>query len=76
MDYEFAKSLSKEMGTWKPIKKDGRKSALVTCPKCGKCFSLNEMHLVDADGTVSPSIICPNGDCNFHGFCKLLDWES
>ena len=46
--------------------------ALVSCPKCGKGMSLS-LHTIAADGTVSPSLVCPY-QCGFHDFVKLVGW--
>jgi DNA-directed RNA polymerase subunit RPC12/RpoP len=44
---------------------------LVECPGCNKKFALD--HEVADDGTVTPSMDCP--ECAFHEFVKLKDWR-
>lgn len=41
------------------------------CPDCGLNAQLD--HDVADDGTVTPSLDCP--ECEFHAFVKLKDWE-
>ena len=31
-------------------------------------------HTVDAAGIVTPSVICPTGECGWHETVRLLDW--
>lgn len=40
---------------------------------CGRIGSLYEHH-VDADGTVVPSVVCMNDDCDFHKNVILEDY--
>lgn len=45
------------------------------CPLCKSVFGIAApVHTVDADGTVKPSVVCPN-NCGFHTFMKLADYE-
>lgn len=60
-------------GTWFPLIADGRKTATVTCPDCGKRGTL-EHHTIEDDGRVLPSIDCPNMDCAFHDWVQLEGW--
>ena len=50
-----------------------KESAAVSCPKCGEVCSLTE-HSVAADGTVSPSLVCPF-NCGYHAMVKLQGWK-
>lgn len=63
-------------GEWLPITHpvSGKKSAVVCCPGCGKPGSLMD-HQIAADGTVSPSLICPR-ECGFHDTVKLGGWPA
>jgi hypothetical protein len=44
---------------------------------CGGCGYISTMsnHTIAADGTVKPSLLCPNDECSFHVWGKLLAWE-
>lgn len=44
----------------------------MTCPSCGTVASLEE-HKIDDDGTVEPSVSCP--DCAFHEHIALRGYE-
>jgi len=56
----------------------GNDHVSVKCPLCGGCASLKrpngEGHDIGADGTVSPSIVCPYTPCAWHVWGKLEDW--
>ena len=85
MTYDFKKSskqdMEMELGEWNYIGgRDGRKSALLRCPKCGQLASLFQ-HDIDINGVVTPSVLhrWPYGEnqeesCGFHEMIKLLDW--
>lgn len=57
--------------------------AIMCCPACGFDVSLSR-HTVQADGTITPSVVCPiTGKhdpigvlcpCGFHDNVKLLGW--
>ena len=47
---------------------------LIRCPKCRKDYALTE-HLINTDGKISPSVVCPNVNCDFHEEVRLLDWK-
>jgi hypothetical protein len=53
---------------------DGRQIPNLCCPKCGEVASMAS-HTVADDGSVTPSAICPNNDCDFHEYIKLDDWR-
>ena len=61
-------------GCWKGGTSDGKRTALVACPKCGNIASLSD-HEIDADGTVRPSLVCPFDPCKFHDHVKLEGWK-
>ena len=50
---------------------EGTKAILV-CPR-GHTAAL-VTHSIAADGTVSPSAVCPVEGCGFHESIRLLDW--
>jgi hypothetical protein len=62
-------------GAWKPwVNGPGFvRTAAVRCPVCSALFCLAD-HRIGAEGTVSPSIVCPYG-CGFHEFVRLAGWE-
>jgi hypothetical protein len=51
----------------------GKKSASVECPKCGNMYYLD--HTISDDGNVTPSLVCPFDNCDFHEFVVLEDWK-
>lgn len=63
-----------EPGTWRPLTLDiRRRTAVLFCPDCGRRGTLED-HVIEDDGRVSPSVVCPN-DCGFHDFVTLAGWE-
>lgn len=61
-------------GQWRSGTRDGRRTATVSCPDCGRSASLSD-HEIRADGTVTPSLVCPFDDCDFHAWVKLEGWR-
>lgn len=64
-------------GRWKRLISDGKVTACITCPKCGNFGSLAE-HAIAADGTVTPSLVCPwvaETKCDFHDMGTLVGWR-
>ena len=45
------------------------KGKLISCPRCGKIFSLSK-HTIDDKNKVFPSVVCPF-NCGFHEFITL-----
>lgn len=65
-----------EKGTWHGGKKStGVRTALLSCPDCGKIGSLGD-HKIAANGAVSPSVVCPTEGCRFHEWIILDGWEA
>jgi hypothetical protein len=60
-------------GLWRGAKRDGKRTAIISCPKCRRAASLSE-HDIDAAGKVTPSLVCPYGDCDFHDYVELEGW--
>ena len=60
-------------GLWKGATRDGKRTANVSCPTCGKTASLSG-HDIDAAGKVTPSLVCPYNDCTFHEHVELEGW--
>lgn len=60
-------------GTWSKAKMvDGQPTALACCVN-GHIASLSG-HDIAADGTVTPSLVCPEDGCIFHEFVQLDNW--
>jgi len=54
-----------------------RDCVIVTCPnghEMGVIGHTYTRHTIDAEGNVSPSVLCPAADCDFSQLCKLLDY--
>lgn len=49
--------------------------ALCTCSNRHTTRLTSFVHRVAADGSVSPSYVCPVKGCTFHVFVRLLDWD-
>jgi hypothetical protein len=75
----------RERGQWWPSgpHPDGRMSATLYCPNCGKPMGLWR-HGIDGDGTVVPSVNAPThgqgyfeheSKCRFHGSVRLIGWS-
>lgn len=64
---------NKHAGRWKGGISDGKKTANASCPKCGRIASLSQ-HSISQDGKVTPSLVCPFDDCDFHDYVKLVGW--
>ncbi len=62
-----------ERGTWTPTHIDGRLSAVAFCPSCGQRGTLDS-HAIDADGSATPSLVCPRDGCSYHEFVRLMGW--
>ena len=62
-------------GQWRPAIRDGQRTATVSCPRCGRSASLSD-HTIAADGTVTPSLVCPYEGCDFHDWIALFGWEA
>jgi hypothetical protein len=51
---------------------DDKKLAVLICPN-GHWGLLQ--HEISEDGIVLPSVVCPEKDCPFHEFVRLLEWS-
>lgn len=51
-----------------------RVKALVCCPRCQWNSAVGANHAVEADGTLKPSLVCPNAACGFHVWARLDGW--
>ncbi len=47
--------------------------AIIRCPVCGLLSTIGSNHEVRADGSVSPSYVCPHA-CSWHVMIKLAAW--
>jgi hypothetical protein len=45
----------------------------MACPS-GHVLTLRE-HSIEEDGTVVPSVVCPNTGCRFHNYVRLVGWS-
>lgn len=61
-------------GTWNRWKVPSGHSILF-CDTNGHIGSLDD-HQIKADGTVDPSVWCPDPNCNFHEWIILQNWDS
>jgi hypothetical protein len=59
-------------GEWRLWQQHDAVRVVVCCPDCGEVAELD--HEVSANGTVSPSLDCPNMRCKFHESGRLEDW--
>lgn len=71
MTRSFPKESFAYPGTWQLVKTKNEPSASFVCPDCGFFGSLLD-HQIAEDGTVSPSVDCP--DCSFHEHIRLEGW--
>lgn len=54
-------------------------SAIVICPNGHNCaigVPGITRHTIASDGTVNPSVVCPEDGCGFHEFVRLEGWGS
>ena len=59
----------------KPLKAQYLKDlALCTCAFGHECRMVSDVHTIAADGTVSPSYVCPVKGCTFHVHVRLDGW--
>lgn len=54
--------------------KQMKRTATMSCPDCGNFASLSN-HIINGVGQVSPSMVCPNKECNFHEYITLEGWK-
>ncbi len=60
--------------TWWPVTRaDGRRNAMVACGR-GHIASLAD-HTIGPDGTVTPSLVCPETGCDWHEWVRLDGWD-
>lgn len=60
--------------SWRPLKTPDGPSATLTCSK-GHYGTLLD-HEIAADGTVTPSVVCTEGGCDFHAYVRLEGWPA
>ena len=62
-------------GTWTLVrsKERGQVTARVACVDCGQSAPI-WFHEITADGTVTPSLVCPMEGCSWHVHIKLDGW--
>ena len=62
-------------GTWVLVRSKERKqpTARVACVDCGQSAPI-WFHEIDADGNVTPSLVCPMRGCSWHVTVTLEGW--
>ena len=61
-------------GEYVRIIQDGKATARLGCPGCGTISPMSD-HEIAADGSVTPSVGCPN-DCGYHEVGVILEeWK-
>lgn len=60
-------------GTWNGGQTPIFRAVAFCCPN-GHIGGLSD-HEIAPDGTVSPSVVCPEPGCDFHEFIKLEGWQ-
>jgi hypothetical protein len=73
LTWDYAIRLRKEGGFY--ACKSDKDLALCTCEKGHTCRLTGYVHTVAADGTVTPSYVCPVSSCGFHVWARLADWN-
>ena len=60
--------------TWNAVQfSHGEKSATMLCSN-GHALSLHN-HKICENGEVTPSVVCPEADCDFHDLLTLAHWD-
>lgn len=59
--------------TWIRIPLDGQ--VAIACGSGHMAF-LDPAHIVADDGTITPSLGCPEEDCDWHEFGRLVEWDT
>lgn len=75
-----ARAFEEESPSWKPTRlPNGSAGAIFKCPN-GHIGTLvdhePDSHSIDAEGVVSPSVVCPEDGCGFHDHVRLVGWSS
>lgn len=58
---------------WRGAMMDGTRKAHVKCAN-GHVAGLYD-HIIDANGKVMPSLICPEKGCDWHEHVRLVGWK-
>lgn len=61
-------------GQYVQVVLDGRKTARLSCPDCGRLALLEDHRIIEDSGQVVPSVVCSN--CSFHKNIQLANWDS
>ena len=48
--------------------------ALATCANGHVCRIVSNVHTIAADGTLSPSYVCPGTGCSYHTMVRFVGW--
>lgn len=73
LTWDYAPRVLRADGSY--VCQSDRDIALCTCGNGHTCRLVSTVHAVTADGTVSPSYVCPATGCSFHQFVRLVDWD-
>jgi hypothetical protein len=60
--------------SWKGLQTPSGRNATLTC-RNGHTCALTQ-HTIAPDGTVSPSLVCPELGCGFHEWVRLEGWQT
>jgi hypothetical protein len=72
LTWDYATRL-RHAGRW--ACRSGEDLALCTCAFGHTTRLTGYVHAVAADGTVTPSYVCPVTGCTFHEYVRLVDWD-
>ena len=64
------RDMNRDMPYWEPVKLDGKTAIRLVCPN-GHAGFLD--HNIDRFGHVTPSVDCPDDECDFHESGITLD---
>jgi hypothetical protein len=73
LTWDYAKRLRYSDGRW--ACRSGDDLAECTCHFGHTTRLSGAIHAVAADGTVTPSYVCPVGGCTFHEWVRLDGWD-
>jgi len=59
---------------WHPLQNGDVLSATIRCPDCQTVVTVTS-HSIDAQGVVTPSVVCPMDGCSWHVWVKLAGWQ-
>lgn len=63
-----------EVPGWWPGDRDGQRVIHLRCGGCKRHAGTMDNHVVETDGEVNPSILCPEASCGWHVWGRLEGW--